>query len=101
MNGTGLKGLFRQVFAPPAGLTEHHLQLIRASYAKVLPIQETAAALFFARVLTLDPRLHALFKGDINEQSRKLMILMSTVVDHLHCLGRLVPALRELGRRYD
>ena len=101
MNGTGLKELFRQVFALPVGLTGPQQQLIRASFERLLPIQEAAAALFYERVFALDPGLTTLFKGDINEQGRKLMVALRTVVDHSHCLGRLVPALREQGRRYD
>jgi hemoglobin-like flavoprotein len=101
MSGTALKGLFRQIFALPAGLTGRQQQLIRASFARVLPIQEPAAALFYERLFTLDPRLSALFKGDMSEQGRKLMAMLRTVVEHSHCLGRVVPALRELGRRHD
>lgn len=101
MNGTALKELFRQVFALPAGLTERQQQLIRASFESMLPIQEAATALFYQRLFTLDPRLGALFNGDMNEQGRELMAMIRRVVDHLHCLGRLVPALRGLGRRYD
>lgn len=101
MNGTALKGLFRQLFALPAGLTEQQQQLLHSSFEKVLPIQEAATALFYQRLLTLDSRLSALFSGDINERGRKLMAAIRGVVDHAHCLGRLVPALRELGRRYD
>ena len=101
MNGTGLKELFRQVFALPAGLTGRQQQLIRASFETLLPIQEAATALFYERVFALDPRLAAVFKEDMDKQSRKLMVVLRAVVDHSHCLGRLVPALRELGRRYD
>jgi hemoglobin-like flavoprotein len=101
MKGTGLKGLFRQIFALPAGLTGHQQQLIRASFERVLPIEEAAAALFYERLFALDPRLTTLFKGGIDAQCRKLMVALRTVADHSHCLGRLVPALRELGRRYD
>src|ERR1700712_1764992 len=97
MNGTALKGLFRQIFALPAGLTERQQQLIRASFESVLPIQETTTALFYARLFALDPRLTALFRGNMNEQGRRLMIMLRTIVDHSHCLERLVPALREQG----
>jgi hemoglobin-like flavoprotein len=38
--------------------------------------------------------------GDMSEQGRKLMAMMRTVVGDSHCLGRLVPAFKELGRRY-
>jgi hemoglobin-like flavoprotein len=101
MTGTGLKGLFRQIFALPAGLTERQQQLIRASFERVLPVQETVTALFYERLFTLDPQLNVLFKSDMSEQGHRLMTMMNTVVDHSHCLQRLVPALRELGRRYD
>ena len=101
MHGTALKGLFRQIFVLPATLTEGQQQLVRASFERVLPVQETVTALFYERLFRLDPRLKVLFKGDINEQGHKLMTMMSTVVDHSHCLRRLVPALRELGRRHD
>jgi hemoglobin-like flavoprotein len=67
----------------------------------VLPIQEPTAALFYERLFALDPRLSALFKADINEPGHKLMAMLRTVVDYSHCLGRLVPTLREQGRRYD
>jgi hemoglobin-like flavoprotein len=98
MNGTGLKGLFRQIFALPDGLTERQQQLIRASFASVLPVREAATTLFYQR-LAHDPRLDALFKRGMN--GHKLMAIMGAIVDHSHCLERLVPALRDLGRRYD
>ena len=100
MHGTALKGLFRQIFALPAGLTERQQHLLRASFESVLPIGEPMAALFYERLFALDPRLGALLKADMNQQ-RAPMAMMRRVVDHLHCLGRLVPDLRELGRRYD
>lgn len=101
MNGKALRELFRQVFTLPAGLTGHQQQLIRASFETLLPIQEAATALFYERMFALDPRLTTLFKGEMNAHGRKLIGALRTVVDHSHCLGRLVPALRELGRRYD
>ena len=98
MNSTALKRLFRQILALPPGLTERQQQLIRASFESVLPVQEAATTLFYQR-LAHDPRLNALLKREMNGHG--LMTIMGTVVDHSHCLGRLVPALRDLGLRYD
>ena len=42
-----------------------------------------------------------MFNGGINDQHRKLMTAMSTVVDQCHSLRQFVPTLRELGRKYD
>jgi hemoglobin-like flavoprotein len=101
MNGTMVRTLFRHIFAFPTGLTERQQQLIRTSFAKILPVQETAAIVLYDRLFALDPRFRMLFNGDMNEQSRKLMTVMSAVIDQSHCLKRLVPVLRDLGRRYD
>lgn len=62
MNNTGIKGLFRRILMPAVGLTEHQQQLIRASFEDLLPVQETAAALFYGRLSMLDPELGVLCK---------------------------------------
>jgi hemoglobin-like flavoprotein len=99
MNDTGLKGLFRRILTSSAGLTGHQQQLIRTSFEDLLRAQETAAALFYGRLSTLDPELGVLFKDQMKEQS--LMAVMGTVVDNSRCLSGLFPALRALGRRQD
>jgi hemoglobin-like flavoprotein len=101
MNGTMVKRLFRHIFALPAPLTARQQQLIRTSFARVLPVQATAAALFHERLLTLDPKFRMPLSGDMKAQGRELMTMMNTVVQQCHCLRQLVPALREPGRRYD
>jgi len=98
MNSTGLKALFRQVFASAPDLTERQQQLIRASFESVLPVREAAATLFCQR-LAHDPRLNALFRRQMNGHGP--MAIMGTIVEHSHCMERLEPALRDLGRRYD
>ena len=99
MNDARLKGLFRRILTSPAGLTDHQQQLIRASFENLLPVQETATALFCGRLSALDPELGVLFKDQMKQQS--LMAVMGTVVDNSRCLRGLFPALRDLGRRQD
>lgn len=101
MSSVTASRVFRHFFERPAGLTERQQQLIRSSFARILPVQEAAAAAFFDRLFTLDPRLCLMFKRDINDPHRKLMTVMSIVVDQCHDLRQFVPSLRELGRRYD
>lgn len=74
--------------------------LVRASFEKVLPIADTAAALFYARLFELDPALKRLFKGDMHEQGRKLMSAIQLVVAGLDRLDHIVPAVQHLGRRH-
>jgi hemoglobin-like flavoprotein len=44
--------------------------------------------------------LSALFKGDMKEQGRKLMAMITTAVNSLTRLDALVPAVQQLGNRH-
>ena len=81
-------------------MTPRQKMLVRSTFAQVLPIAETAAALFYARLFELDPSLRPLFTSDMTEQGRKLMQMIATAVRGLDDLGTLVPAVRALGRRH-
>jgi len=75
--------------------------LIRASWAKVEPIQEAAASLFYSRLFELDPNLRSLFSHtDIAKQGKVLMQTLTVVVKSLDRIEQLVPAVQALGRRH-
>jgi hemoglobin-like flavoprotein len=81
-------------------MTPESQALVRDSFAKVVPIAEPAAAMFYARLFELDPSLRPLFKGDMQEQGRKLMAMIGTAVANLDKLETIVPAVQALGRRH-
>ena|SRR5437867_12103718 len=81
-------------------MTPEQIALVQTSFAQVLPIADTAAALFYGRLFELDPSLKPLFKGDMQEQGRKLMTMIRVVVNGLNRIDQLVPAVQELGRRH-
>lgn len=81
-------------------MTPEQIGLVQGSWAKVVPIKETAAELFYGRLFELDPSLRPLFKGDIKEQGRKLMTMINVAVSSLDRLDSIVPAVQELGRRH-
>lgn len=74
---------------------------VQASWAKVEPISETAANLFYDRLFELDPTLRPMFKGDMTEQKAKLMRMIGMVVKGLKDLGPMVPAIQSLGVRHN
>jgi nitric oxide dioxygenase len=76
------------------------IDLIRTSFAKVLPIKREAAAMFYARLFEIAPPLRGLFKGDMDEQGAKLMAMLGTAVANLDRLDEIVPAVRALGARH-
>jgi len=75
-------------------------ELIQTSFAQVRPIAGTAAAMFYRRLFELDPTLRPLFKGDMEEQGRKLMDVLGLAVKGLDRPEALLPALAALGRRH-
>ncbi|HMN29219.1 MAG TPA: globin family protein [Caldilineaceae bacterium] len=77
------------------------IALIQSSFAKVAPISDLAADLFYDRLFTLDPTLPHLFKGDLREQKRKLMTMLALAVNSLQRMEKLQATLRELGRRHQ
>jgi len=81
-------------------MTPRKIALVTESWAKVLPIGDTAATLFYDKLFALDPSLQALFKGDMAEQGRKLIAMISTAVGGVNNLDDIVPAIQELGRRH-
>lgn len=74
--------------------------LVQTSFEKVLPIADTAAALFYSRLFALNPGLKMMFKGDMQEQGRKLMTMLKVAVSSLDRLDQLVPAVQKLGERH-
>jgi len=81
-------------------MTSEQINLVKASFAKIEPLAEEAAVLFYARLFELDPNLRRLFKIDIAKQGRKLMQMLEIAVNGLDCLDELVPAVRALGARH-
>lgn len=81
-------------------MTPKQVELVQGSWKKVLPISDTAAGIFYAKLFELDPTLKPLFKGDMKEQGRKLMAMISVAVSGLTRLDRIVPAVQDLGRRH-
>jgi hemoglobin-like flavoprotein len=81
-------------------MNSEQIMLVQTSFALVLPIADTAAALFYQRLFELDPSLRPMFRGDIQEQGRKLMTMLKIVVNGLTRLDQLVPAVQELGQRH-
>lgn len=81
-------------------MTPSEITLVKDSFRKVQPIADQAAALFYARLFELDPALRPLFRGDLEEQGRKLMAMISMAVASLDRLDTLVPAVRQLGARH-
>lgn len=81
-------------------MTPEQIELVKQSWAQVVPISDKAAELFYGKLFELDPSVRSLFSGDMEEQGRKLMKMIGTAVNALDRLDDVVPAVQELGVRH-
>ncbi len=74
--------------------------LVQGSFAKVQPIGDTAADLFYGRLFEIAPQVRALFPEDMTAQKRKLMAMLALAVANLDKPEALVSTVRDLGHRH-
>jgi hemoglobin-like flavoprotein len=73
---------------------------VRASFAKIVPVADQAAALFYDRLFETAPEVRALFSGNMHSQGQKLMAALSTVVNNLGQIERIAPMACDLAKRH-
>jgi hemoglobin-like flavoprotein len=81
-------------------MTPDQVTLVQQSFAKVAPISETAAVLFYDRLFEIAPQVKAMFPADMTEQRRKLMATLAAVVNGLGDLPSILPAASTLAKRH-
>ena len=81
-------------------MTPQQVAQVQASFKKVAPIADQAAALFYGRLFETAPEVRALFTGDLKAQGRKLMTTIATVVNGLDDLDAIAPAVCDLAKRH-
>jgi nitric oxide dioxygenase len=81
-------------------MTPNQVDLVQHSFAKVAPMSEQAAALFYDRLFEIAPEVRPLFRGDQKEQGRKLMATLAVVVGGLADLAAILPAASALAQRH-
>ena len=76
------------------------IKLVQDSFAKVAPISEQAAVLFYGRLFEVAPSVRAMFPDDMTEQRKKLMATLAVVVNGLTNLEAILPAASALAKRH-
>jgi nitric oxide dioxygenase len=80
-------------------LTPAQVALVQDSFAKVVPMQEAAAALFIIASSRSNPSMKPLFaKADMAAQGQKLMLALAALVAGPTRPETVVPAVQDLAR---
>ena len=81
-------------------MTPDQIDLVQSAFAKVAPIADVAADLFYGRLFEIAPDVKPLFRGDMRELGRKLMTTLGVVVTGLKDLEAILPAAKALAVRH-
>jgi len=81
-------------------MTPDQVTLVQESFAKVAPISDTAAVLFYDRLFEVAPSVKSMFPADMTEQRKKLMATLAFVVNGLGKLESILPAASALATRH-
>ena len=81
-------------------MTPEQIALVQQSFAKVAPISDSAAMIFYDRLFEIAPSVKAMFPHDMTEQRKKLMATLAVVVNGLSNLESVLPAASALAKRH-
>jgi hemoglobin-like flavoprotein len=81
-------------------MTPEQAQIIKLTFAQVMRNKDKVGVTFYDRLFTIAPEVRPLFKGDVAEQSRKLMDTLALAVGMLREMPTLMMTLQGLARRH-
>jgi hemoglobin-like flavoprotein len=81
-------------------MTTRQIELIEESWDFVITNTTEAGKLFYDRLFAESPHLRPLFKGDIRDQERKLISLITFAVGKLRNINEIIDDVRALGTRH-
>ena len=81
-------------------MTPDQVNIVQQSFAKVAPIADQAAVMFYDRLFEIAPTVKTMFPAEMGEQRRKLMATLAIVVNGLSSLEMILPAASSLATRH-
>ncbi|WP_425093406.1 globin family protein [Tropicimonas sp. S265A] len=79
-------------------MEDKQITLIQESFAKVVPIKDAAAEIFYNDLFETAPEVKPYFaNSDMKEQGSKLMATLAVVVNGLRDLDKIVPVAQKLA----
>jgi hemoglobin-like flavoprotein len=81
-------------------MTPEQIEIVKENFNQIAPLADAVAAEFYERLFQLDASLRPLFKEDLTEQKKKLMMMLKFAVGTLDRMDVFEPSLEKLGRRH-
>ncbi len=81
-------------------MTPEQVKIVRLTFAQAMNRKVEVGKIFYERLFVIAPDTKILFKGDIEEQSRKLMDTLAIAIGNLRDTPALVGMLEALAQRH-
>ncbi|WP_420568821.1 globin family protein [Thalassovita sp.] len=82
-------------------MDEKAITLVQESFAKVVPIKDAAAEIFYSDLFETAPEVKPYFEGaNMKDQGSKLMATLGVVVNGLRDLDKIVPVAQQLAIKH-
>jgi hemoglobin-like flavoprotein len=82
-------------------MNPQQIQLVKETWGFVIVKSDEAGELFYSRLFEVAPGVKHLFKGEMKEQSRKLMSMVTYVVTKLDKLDTILVEIKSLAQRHN
>jgi hemoglobin-like flavoprotein len=82
-------------------MNAQQIKLVKESWSFVIVKSDEAGELFYTRLFEVAPGVKHLFKGEIKEQSRKLMSMITYVIAKLDKLDTILDEVKGLATRHN
>ncbi len=76
------------------------ITLVQQSFEKIAPMGLKVTDIFYAELFAIDPSLRSMFKGDMQEQHKKLLSALALVVRSLHTPEKILNAVEKLAVKH-
>ena len=77
------------------------IQLVKETWGYVIAKSDEAGELFYSRLFEVAPGVKHMFKGEMKEQSRKLMGMITVIVAKLDKLDTIINDIKSLAQRHN
>ena len=81
-------------------MTPEQIAEVETSFARLGAVTEALGVAFYDRLFEIDPSVRHLFRDAMDEQAIKLMQVLAFAVSNLREPDKLLPVVRELGRKH-
>ena len=81
-------------------MTPEQIEIVKENFNQIALLADDVATEFYRRLFQIDASLRPMFKEDLTEQKKKLMMMLKFAIGTLDRMDVFEPSLEALGRKH-